>query len=95
MFIAAYTFLPILCAYSIVFAKSLSSTSALLLKDKLPVPQYTASAPYINAVFAFSNDPAGANNSGFFILFYFLSLFSSIYHQNIHLFLLNFQNFSA
>ena len=56
-----------LCAYFIVFSKSLSSTSALLLSDKEDVPQYTASAPYINATLAFSKDPAGANNSGFFI----------------------------
>ena len=63
-----------LCAYSIVFASSLSSTSALLLNDKDPVPQYTASAPYLNAVFAFSNDPAGANNSGLFIIFLLFTL---------------------
>ena len=42
--------------------------SALVLKDSDDVPQYTASAPYKNAIFAFSNEPAGANNSGFFIL---------------------------
>ena len=50
--------------------RSSSSTSALLLSDKEDVPQYTASAPYINAVFAFSNEPAGANNSGFFIYYF-------------------------
>ena len=44
--LVAYTFFPILCAYFIVFAKSSSFTSALLLKESEPVPQYTASAPY-------------------------------------------------
>jgi len=44
--------------------------SALVLNDNDDVPQYTASAPYLNAVFAFSNDPAGANNS---IFSFFLS----------------------
>ena len=63
-----YTFFPISCAYFIVSSKSLSCISALVLSDNDDVPQYTASAPYKNAIFAFSNDPAGANNSTFFIL---------------------------
>ena len=76
------TLFPILCAYSIVFIKSLLSMSALVLNDNDDVPQYTASAPYLNAVFAFSNDPAGANNSIFFIFF---SLPFNIYSLfNIH-----------
>lgn len=45
--------------------------SALVLNDNDDVPQYTASAPYKNAIFAFSNDPAGANNS-IFSYYYFL-----------------------
>ena len=48
--------------------------AALDLKDKLAVPKYTASAPYRNAIFAFSKDPAGASNSGFS---YYTSLFSN------------------
>ena len=63
-----YTFFPISCAYFIVSSKLLSCISALVLSDNDDVPQYTASAPYKNAIFAFSNDPAGANNSTFFIL---------------------------
>ena len=53
--------------------------SALVLSDNDDVPQYTASAPYKKAIFAFSKDPAGANNSICFIynsspfyIFYFM-----------------------
>ena len=67
MFNVTYTFFPILCAYFIVFSKSSSCISALVLSDNDDVPAYTASAPYKNAIFAFSKDPAGANNSGLFI----------------------------
>ena len=66
MFNVTYTFFPILCAYFIVFSKSSSCISALVLSDNDDVPAYTASAPYKNAIFAFSKDPAGANNSGLF-----------------------------
>ena len=75
IFSVTYTFLPISCAYLIVFFKSSSSISALALNDNDDVPQYTASAPYKNAIFAFSNDPAGANNSISFI--YLTSFFFS------------------
>ena len=74
MFSVTCTLFPILCAYFIVFIKSSLSMSALVLNDNDDVPQYTASAPYLNAVLAFSNEPAGANNSIFFILF--IPLFS-------------------
>ena len=57
--------------------------SALVLNDNDEVPQYTASAPYKNAIFAFSNDPAGANNSGFFILLFIPSLFPLKYFFSI------------
>jgi len=70
IFKATYTFFPILCAYFIVCIKSSSCISALDLNDNDAVPQYTASAPYKNAIFAFSNDPAGANNSISFTLFF-------------------------
>ena len=73
MFSVTCTLFPMLCAYSIVFTKSSFPISALVLNDNDDVPQYTASAPYKNAIFAFSNEPAGANNSIFFI---FLPLFS-------------------
>ena len=39
------------------------------LNDNDDVPQYTASAPYKNAIFAFSYEPAGANNSTSFIFY--------------------------
>ena len=71
-------------AYFIIFIKSSLSIAALDLKDKLAVPQYTASAPYKNAIFAFSKDPAGANNSTFFIFLQILPFFVHIlvYYQN-------------
>ena len=75
--IVTYTFFPISCAYFIVFSKSSFSMSALVLNDNDDVPQYTASAPYKYAILAFSNEPAGANNSTFFILFL---LFISLYY---------------
>ena len=54
--------------------------SALVLNDNDDVPQYTASAPYKNAIFAFSNDPAGANNSIFFILLLPFIYFNVFYY---------------
>ena len=80
IFNVTYIFFPMLCAYFIVFSKSSSCMSALVLNDNDEVPQYTASAPYKNAIFAFSYEPAGANNSTSFIFIKFLSLFNILYY---------------
>ena len=63
MFIAAYTFFPCECAYVTTFSKSSCSIFAFVLNDIFGVPIYIASAPYLNAIIAFSYDPAGASNS--------------------------------
>ena len=53
MFSVTCTLFSYAVSYSIVFVKSSLSISALVLSDNDDVPQYTASAPYLNAVFAF------------------------------------------
>ena len=64
-----------------VFAKSSSCISALVLRDNEDVPAYTASAPYKKAVLVFSKEPAGANNSGFFIIYSPFFIYFILYYK--------------
>ena len=68
-FTVQYNFLPRLWANSAPsFISSKEKFLAAALKLKASPPKYTASAPYLKAIFNFSKFPAGAKSSGFLYL---------------------------